>query len=168
MQWCSLLCRSLQRVSFSPPTPLLRRQAHHQLLTGNRSESRWVTTVREGERDERFPRQQGRRGGSPYDETNEEERCRANRPKTGGWFVREGTLKVTGLTLVSWQISGKNSFIKKENLKNLKCKSIFRLTRSSFCWGCETFWIFCTLKHTLHPERGLKISWDAHLSSNRS
>lgn len=38
----------------------------------------------EGGRDERFPRQQGRRRGSPYDETNEEERCRANRPKTGG------------------------------------------------------------------------------------
>lgn len=31
------------------PAPLLRRQAHHQPLTGNRSESRWVTTLREGE-----------------------------------------------------------------------------------------------------------------------
>ncbi len=29
--------------------PLLRRQAHHQPLAGNRSESRWVTTLREGE-----------------------------------------------------------------------------------------------------------------------
>ena len=34
--------------SAGAPPPLLRSQAHHQPLAGNRSESRWVTTLREG------------------------------------------------------------------------------------------------------------------------
>lgn len=47
LQQCSLLCWSHHR---EPCPPLLRSQAHHQPLAGNRSESRWVTTLREGER----------------------------------------------------------------------------------------------------------------------
>ena len=59
---CRLVCRRDRPVACFPamlfvapltsagsPPPFLRSQARHQPLAGNRSESRWVTTVREGE-----------------------------------------------------------------------------------------------------------------------
>lgn len=146
MQWCSLLCRSLQRVSFPPPQP--PSYAGRPIISSSLGIDQ-------------------RAGESPL-WGREREMSASHVSKVDGEALRTTRQGYWSHSCVSWQISSKNSFIKKENLKNLKCKSIFRLTRSSFCWGCETFWIFCTLKHTLHPERGLKISWDAHLSSNRS
>lgn len=63
-QRCSLLHRSHQQ---EPPP--LRSESHHQLLAGNRSEMYQVSHNSEGGREQRFPRQQGRQRGSPFDNT---------------------------------------------------------------------------------------------------
>lgn len=94
LQQCSLLYRSHQR---GPCPPLLRSQAHHQPLTGNRSESRWVTTLREGESEQRLSRQQGRHRGSLLNETRgercgeDEEMSHVSKNISTVWLVYEDT-----------------------------------------------------------------------------
>lgn len=145
--------------------PLLRSQAHHQPLAGNRSESRWVTTLREGE------------SGAYHVSKVDREALRSTRRMRSDtermknisavWSVREGTFlpsAVMVMILRLWQFDTVHHLtwitLQQHEIMSSRVTHRFSLfflllfrkmfspkwicasvgpTRSSLCQGCKTF-----------------------------